>query len=326
MRTFFSFLLQPNDHQSNQSGLIIMILAMLLVPSVDVLAKILTQSLSPVQVSFIRTLLQTLLILLILGRSSAGLKSLSGLTSELKLRLGFAGILITSAITFMMWSLKELPVANAIALFFIEPLLLMVLSGLILKERTPWVRYLAAIVGLIGALVVIRPNWQLYGFSALLPMLAALCYALHFIVIRKCRDRLQPLQIQAGTGIAGILFLSILLILGSQNEEAVMQWYTLDSTHLPLLALLGAVSAASYLMINVAFHRSAASTLAPFQYLEIVSATLLGFLVFSEYPDSLTLVGTGIILGAGLFVIAHEQKCQTGRKPEPESPPTELVP
>ncbi|WP_417593893.1 DMT family transporter [Oceanospirillum sp.] len=315
MRVFLSYLLHPNDQQNNQSGLIIMILAMLLVPTVDVLAKILTQSLGPVQVSFIRTLLQTLLVMLILLQSPAGAGSLRRLTLALKIRLSIAGVLISTAITFMMWSLKELPVANAIALFFIEPLLLMALSGLILKERTPWVRYLAAIVGLIGAMVVIRPNWQLYGFSAVLPMLAALCYALHFIVIRKCRDHLQPLQIQAGTGIAGILFLGLLLIAGNHTEEAVLHWSHLQSNHLPLLALLGAVSAISYLMINVAFHRSAASTLAPFQYLEIVSATFLGFLVFSEYPDTLTLVGTGIILGAGLFVIGHEQKSNPTKKP-----------
>ncbi len=326
MRTFFSFLLQPNDQQSNQSGLIIMILAMLLVPSVDVLAKILTQSLGPVQVSFIRTVLQTLIIILITLRSPVSLRLLKDLSGRLKLRLGLAGVLITSAITFMMWSLKELPVANAIALFFIEPLLLMILSGLILKERTPWVRYLAAIVGLIGAMIVIRPNWQLYGFSAVLPMLAALCYALHFIVIRKCRDHLQPLQIQIGTGIAGILFLGVLLIVGSQTPQSLMHWHPLERSHLPLLVLLGTVSAASYLMINVAFHRSAASTLAPFQYLEIVSATLLGFLVFSEYPDSLTLVGTGIILGAGLFVITHEQKSSRRQKSITENSQGGLVP
>jgi len=326
MRTFFSFLLHPSEQQSNQSGLIIMILAMLLVPSVDVLAKILTQSLGPVQVSFIRTMLQTLLITLILMRTRTGLSSLRRLKPSLILRLGIAGSLITSAITFMMWSLRELPVANAIALFFIEPLLLMGLSGLVLKERTPWVRYLAAVVGLIGAMVVVRPNWQLYGFSAVLPMLAALCYALHFIVIRKCRDQLQPLQIQAGTGIAGIAFLGALLIAGTLTQETVMHWHPLQSAHLPLLALLGAISAACYLMINVAFHRAAASTLAPFQYLEIVSATLLGFLVFSEYPDRLTLVGTAIILAAGLFVIAHEQKSKPATKSAPEKQPTELVP
>jgi len=105
-----------------------------------------------------------------------------------------------------------------------------------------------------------------------------------------------------------------------------MHWHPLQSAHLPLLALLGAISAACYLMINVAFHRAAASTLAPFQYLEIVSATLLGFLVFSEYPDRLTLVGTAIILAAGLFVIAHEQKSKPATKSAPEKQPTELVP
>ncbi|MBB1489003.1 DMT family transporter [Oceanospirillum sediminis] len=300
-----SFLSRFNRHDNaqQQNGLWIMILAMLLIPSVDVLAKLLSKDLGPVQISFLRVAFQAVFLLVAI-RGLPRLIHSAALTKKLLI----ASLLVNLAVTSMVWSLVSMPVANAVALFFIEPLLVMLLSSLLLKEKSAPIKYLLALVGLAGALVVIRPNFQLYGWSSVLPMLAALFYALYLITVRTVRSQIATSEMQAYISLAGIIMMGAILLTGQISGAELLDWSPIQLPHWHLLILLGFFSALTHWMISTAFSLSKATTLAPLRYLEIISATALGYLVFGDYPDILTWTGTAIILGSGLCLIHLDRK------------------
>ena len=300
-RTFSQFSERHRTHQ--QSGLWIMILAMLLIPSVDVLAKLLSKDLAAVQISFLRVALQAVFLVVAI-RGLPRLIHSTPLTGKLLL----ASFLVNMAVTCMVWSLVTMPVANAVALFFIEPLLVMLLSSFLLNEKSTPIKYLLAMIGLAGAMVIIRPNWQLYGWSSVLPMLAALFYALYLITVRTVRSQLPTSEMQAYISLVGIMIMGAVLVVGQATEVEVLQWSSIQSAHWYLLVMLGFFSALTHWLISTAFSLSKATTLAPLRYLEIISATALGYIIFDDYPDLLTWVGTAIILGSGLCLVYLDKK------------------
>jgi drug/metabolite transporter (DMT)-like permease len=222
-------------------------------------------------------------------------------------KLALIGGLIGTAVACFFWSLAYLPLANAIAIFFVEPLILTLFSAGFLREPVGMRRYGAVIIGLVGALVVIRPNWSAFGAAAILPLLAALCYAAQFTIIRSVRLRTGGLQLQFYSGMFAAFFLGLLLLIAAPAQLEPLEWtFPPPSTWL-LLALLGFISAIAHMMIVVAIGQTEANILAPFQYLEIVSATLLGLAVFGDFPDPITWIGTGIILVSGMYVFYRER-------------------
>ncbi|MCV6590314.1 MAG: DMT family transporter [Marinobacterium sp.] len=308
LRNHLSNRLSARQDSHAQGGIWIMILAMLLIPSVDVLAKLLSTDLSPVQITFLRVAFQSVFMLIAIRRLPRLLHSFP-LTRKLLLCCLF----VNMAVIFMVWGLAYLPVANAVALFFIEPLLVMLLSAVLLKEKSTPIKYMLAVVGLSGTLVVIRPEWQLYGWSSTLPMLSALFYALYLITIRTTRNKLSTAEAQAYISLVGTVLLAALLLAGPLltglgQTIPLLNWGDINSHHYGFIVLLGFFSALTHWLISTAYTLSPASMLAPFRYIEILGAAALGYLVFNELPDALTWLGMAIILGAGLAIVYLERK------------------
>ena len=295
-----------------ERGMLLMAGAMLLVPGMDALAKLLAAQLSPVQITFVRFAVQ-----------SGFLAVLLSVTAQLAVpraalpRLALGGTLVAAAVSLLFWSLAFLPLANAIAIFFVEPLILTVFSALFLGERVGWHRIGAVLVGLVGALIVIRPNWAAFGWVAVLPLLAAVCYAGQLTVIRSISAHLGAVQVQGYTGLFAALFLGVVLLAGAVigAGEGPTAWVAPDAPAWRMLFAVGLMSAVAHMMITFAFKSTPASILAPFQYLEIISATTLGFLVFGDFPDALTWSGTAIILGAGFYVFHRERRLSRAARP-----------
>lgn len=289
----------------------LMAMAMLLVPGIDAIAKSLTPELSPFQVAFLRFFIQSLLLaglLLALTRGRAFRVAWHALPG-----LAVAGALMGAAVGLLFGALVHMPLANAIAIFFVQPLILTVFSALFLGEQVGIRRYTAVAIGLAGALIVIRPNWMEFGIVAVFPLLSALSYAAMWTVIRSMSARTGGLQLQFYSGAFAALFLGLAVLVGAGSGlgGTLVDWGALDlSLWLPLLGL-GGISVVGHMMIVGAFRRTEASILAPFQYLEIISATVLGYLIFDDFPDALTWLGTAIILASGLYVFYREQ--QRGR-------------
>ncbi|MFO7831730.1 MAG: DMT family transporter [Desulfuromonadaceae bacterium] len=291
-------------HDSNQSGMLLMAGAMLLLPMMDSMAKLLSTNLGPGQIAFVRFLIQALL----LGTAVTATRQISPMPAKAKLKTALAGVFVAGTITCLYWSLAFLPLANAIAIFFVEPLLLTLLSAWVLREKMSKQRLMAVLLGLLGVLVVIRPNWDLFGWVALLPLLAALFYAAHLTVLRSITATLGSLQVQACSSAWATALLGIGILLGGNNQTGIFTWAHPSPRAWCLLLAIGLLSVISHMMITLAFKHTQASVLASFQYLEIISATLLGYVLFQDFPDILTWLGTLIILAAGSYVFYTERK------------------
>jgi drug/metabolite transporter (DMT)-like permease len=281
--------------------MVFMIVAVLLVPLSDALSKSLTGLLNPFEIAFWRFLFQMVVLASIvvatrrrLMRGPWPLLILGGLTSAATL-----AALIGAFVT--------MPIATAIAIFFVEPLILTVLSGWFLGEKAGWRRYVAVAVGLVGAVIVIRPSWDVFGWSSMLPLIAAAAFAGNAIVIRKLSPVMDAVSIQFWFALVavvaiggGLLALGRFDLIGFAGIDPAGPWGQ--------LVFMGMLSALTFFLFSEAFRRTPASTLAPFQYIEIIGATIVGYVFFGDFPDLWTWVGTAVILASGLYVFQRERK------------------
>lgn len=285
-----------------ESGMAFMIVAVLLVPLSDALSKSLTGLLNPFEIAFWRFLFQMLvlgMVILIMRRRLVRgpwhLLILGGLTSAATL-----AALIGAFVT--------MPIATAIAIFFVEPLILTVLSGLFLGEKAGIRRYVAVGVGLVGAVIVIRPSWDIFGWSSILPLVAATAFAGNAIVIRKLSPVMDAISIQFWFALVAVVTIGGgLLALGRFDLISITGGFDPDGPWGQLL-FMGTLSAFTFFLFSEAFRRTPASTLAPFQYIEIIGATIVGYVFFGDFPDLWTWVGTAVILASGLYVFQRERK------------------
>jgi len=283
-----------------------MAVTMLLVPGLDAIAKFLTDTLAPGQVAWGRFLFQTVAILPLMWMTGRRIRTTQPLVHVAR------GLLVAAALLLIIWALKYLPLANAIAIFFVEPLILTLMSAAFLGERIGARRLTAVVVGLVGALVVIRPNWEAFGWASILPLGTAVCFAGYLTLTRHAASDGEPLAMQLWAGFFAALGLSVMIALGAGLEIPVIDPVWPSALDWSLLVALGMLSALSHVMIAFAFQLSPAGILAPFQYLEIISATALGFLVFGDFPDVITWLGTALIIGAGLYVFLRERTLARG--------------
>jgi len=283
-------------------GILIISAAMLSVPIIDALAKLASMSQAVGQIVWGRFVVQCLVLLpLLLVRRTA-------IRGTLRTRHIWMGVVLAGAVVFLVWGLHHLPIANNTAIFFVQPLILTVISGVFLGERIGWSRWLAVSVGLAGALVVIRPNWAAYGMATIFPFLAGTCYAIYMALTRTRAMHEDIILLQFWTGLVAAGILSALMIIGWHGGLAVFSFSRPDGAGVALVVAIGLLSAIIHVMIAAALKRADASVMAPFQYLEIISATALGWAVFGDLPDSITALGALIIIGAGLYVFLTERK------------------
>ncbi|RMD46443.1 MAG: DMT family transporter [Alphaproteobacteria bacterium] len=286
-------------------------------PLIDTFAKLATRSLPVVEVVLARFTVQALalapLALLIGGLHRPGRR-------EWGLHL-LRGALIVGATMFFFSALRVLPLAEAISIFFVEPLLLTLLGGLLLGEAIGWRRILAALVGFAGALVIIRPSFEVFGPAALLPLGTALCFAFYMILTRRMAPGMNPLALQTHTGAAAALLLVPVLWLGDGSGLPLIDPVLPSPPEAALLLGVGLAAAAAHLFITYALRFAPAATVAPLQYLEVVSASLLGWWVFGDLPDRFTLLGVAIIIASGLYVFARERRASRAISAAPAPPP-----
>ena len=278
----------------------LMLVAMLILPGIDAIAKWLSGAIPSGQIAWSRFLFQTLLMLPLFLRTRGTI-----FTRALPLH-ALRGALIALATLFFFTALKFLPLADAISIFFVEPLILTLFSALFLAESVGRRRLTAVAVGFGGALIVIRPSFAELGLPALLPLGAALSFAVYLMLTRTLAQHERPERMQFYAGLFGVLVMSTALLVGDFAAVPVLSYVAPDPSQWLLLAGLGVIATGGHLMVVHAFRRAPAGMLAPFQYVEIVGATILGLVIFGDFPDTTTWVGVGVIVGSGMYVFHRE--------------------
>jgi len=286
-----------------------MVAGMLFVPGMDAISKYLSTiyGISPAFITFFRFVVQSCLLFVVLAFFSVN----TGLGSR---RIGInilRGVLIGVAVGMFNVAVKYMPIADAIAVFFVEPLILLMFSSVFLGEQVGWRRRIAAIVGLLGAGLIIQPSYEVFGLVSLLPLGTATVFSFYLILTRAYGAKDDPALMQFYSGIGGVLICSLGLLIG---ELFVLTDFRVvipqDTGAYALLLLLGLIATVGHLMIVHAFRLAPASILAPFQYIEIISATILGYLVFGDFPDPLKWLGIAIIISAGMYTFLRERKLE----------------
>ena len=291
----------PADPARVLSGLAIMAIAMLIVPIIDAIAKLMSAEMSPIQISWSRFVITFVVLApFIVLRSGWGALKPPQFGLHMLRGAGIAG-----ATVFFFGALASMPMADVAAIFFVEPLILTLFSTIFLGERIGWRRVLAVAVGFAGAMIVIRPSFAEVGATALLPICAAICFAGYMILTKILSGTTDAWTMQTMAGISGTVLLGTVLLIADLTgaAEAVMP----NLEQCALLACIAAVAIACHTAIIFALRRVEAGLIAPLQYLEIIGATFYGYLFFNDFPDAMTWLGIAIIVGSGMFVF-HRQR------------------
>ena len=298
-------------------GLFLMVLSVLISPIIDIFAKLAVTSVPATEITFVRLLFQ----MTVLGPICLLRGTLFDVTWRKMGLHATRGLLMAITMITFVTPLAVMEVADAIAIFFVEPIILTILGSIVLKETIGWRRYTACGVGFFGSLLVIQPSLQEVGPIALLPVVSAFSLALFFMLTRLVAQKEDPWSMQFYAGLWGGLFAGLLLLVGNNAGIPFLTPVMPDMTN--TLYIAGAAVAATIAgVLGVYAYRSApASTLAPLQYLEIVSATILGWWVFGHLPDAIKWLGIAIIIASGLYVIWRERQLNKLATTPPVSAP-----
>jgi len=229
-------------------------------------------------------------------------------TRQLRMQLVRGVLLICSSLCFIS-ALRYLPLADATALNYLTPTLVIVMAIAFLGERVTPSRGAFVFAGLAGMLMIVQPGADLFNAASLFGILSAACYAVYQITTRML----------AGEDPRVTLFYPALVGVGIMT--VVWPWFgtTVDVAwaDVALMLGLGVMGTIGHFLFILAFQRAPASGLTPFTYVHLVFATAIGWLVFGDLPDGLTFAGMALIAGSGLLLTWHERRRALIAAPEP---------
>ena len=272
----------------------LMILTVFLFSTQDAIAKNLIQSYPPIQVVWARYTSQTIVSLIILSPIIRTVLK----TKNIRIQMLRSTFLFGATFCFFS-SLKYLQLAQVNAIFQVAPLFVTALSVLILREYVGARRWGGVIVGMLGALIIIRPGGTTFSLVLILPIGAALSYASYLIATKYLSREERAATNFLYTSLIGFILASLLL---------PASWKPIITSDLFTFMSFGLLGALGHLFIILAFRLIDASFLAPFTYLQLVFASFWGFYMFTEVPDRFTIFGGTLIVLSGLYVWLRDQK------------------
>jgi len=275
-------------------AIIINLSAWMIVPIMDALAKYLSWSLPVLQITWGRyffTVLITFSFMIIFCRHHIKW------SENPKLQL-LRGLILLSANLLFFYSISVISLAKALTLAFIHPLIVTVLSPMILDEKVGLKRWIAVLLGFIGALIVIRPGFLELNLASLAALGCGVCYGFYLIITRKLSDTDNPLLTLLFTGVVGTIIMSVFMP-AVWIPPTINQWY--------MLASIGFVASIAHAFIIISYRLAEASKLAPLGYSEIITNIIIGYFIFYDFPDFFTFIGLFIIMISGIYVLKREQ-------------------
>ncbi|MGB7206002.1 MAG: DMT family transporter [Anderseniella sp.] len=202
-------------------------------------------------------------------------------------------VMILGATFAFIYSIRLLPIATTVAILYVYPFLVALMSPALLGERASSASWAGVTGGFIGILIVMRPDVDAFNAGAIAALVTGAFYALHIILTRKVANAAPALVSNSFMAIVALVLVSPLTYLW---------WQPVSLQQAGIMLVLGGVNAIAHLLIINAYKLSPAPALAPFTYSEIVATTLWGIAIFGDVPDIVTLVGITIIITSGIMV------------------------
>jgi drug/metabolite transporter (DMT)-like permease len=286
----------------NSKGALLMTLSGLTYSVVAAQVKQLTQGgMHGFEITFFRALIGFLgLIPFLVSAGSAGFR-----TQHLSKHV-WRGVLGSVSVFCAYIGIGKLALANYTALSFTKPLFAVILAFFILHEQVRWRRWAATLIGFLGVLVMIRPGADTFSPWAFLALGDAFSIALLITIVKRLPETETELVMMFYYGVIAIL-ISLPFALLFWRWPTGFEWLLLVG-----IGLIGALS--QYLWI-LAFRAGEASAVAPFDYLRLLFAGLIGIALFNEYPDLWTVGGAAVVVASTVYIAQREARLkQTGRK------------
>lgn len=277
-------------------GVFSMLGAVLFFSLMDASMKELAATYGPLQVAFFRGLAGLPFVAamsLLRGRW----RELAPVRWRLHVLRGLLSVLTLSA---FVYAIGALSLADAYSIFLAAPLIVTALSAPMLKEQVDSRRWAAIIVGLTGALLMLRPSSaNLITLGAAAALAAAAMYAVGVILIRVAS--------RTDTA-AATVFWTLLVLTIVAGTLSVPGWVALQSRHLVWIVMIGVTGACGQLLLTEAFRRCEASVVAPFEYSALLWGVLLDWIIWRTLPSQRMLFGAAIVIGSGLYIIWRQRQ------------------
>ena len=286
-------------NQDAPRAILFMLAATGLFSLLDATAKYLAinTDLSVLQIAWLRFFVQFVLMVMLVP--AFGKVTIGGLFASKRPWLQFLRSIFMALTTlFNFLALQYLPLAQTVTILFLAPLVAALLSGPLLGEWVGWRRLIAIIVGFIGVLIVVRP-----GFAEIDPAIgysfaAMTAFALFILLTRPLAAHDPPVVTLFYSMLVGVFF-------GAPMVAA--NWVWPQTTGIWLLCIaLGCFGGFGHYAFVLAYRLASTPTLAPFQYMQILSMVFLGYVIFGEVPSIWTLIGSAIVVASGLYLFHRE--------------------
>ncbi len=278
----------------------------------DLSIKLLSDSYALHQIIMIRALIAMSFVLAVIGFSKKGFRQIA--TGRPVMHLVRVGIIMVSNVTFFV-GLANMPLADAVAVAYVSPIIITLQSILFLGEKVGPRRWAAVIVGMLGVIVMLRPGAGVIQPAALLVLFSAVLYASGNLLARHLGTTESAMTLTFYVQ-AGFIVVSLIMGLvvgdghlraeGSLWEFLFRPWYWPPVSDWPLFLLTGLAVGLGALMVTQAYRTVEAGLIAPFEYVGMPAAIFWGLMVFGTFPDSTGWVGIALICGSGLYVIWRE--------------------
>ncbi len=298
-----SFLPLSRHISSTTTGILQLCAGMLIIPILDVFAKLLGGRLDPVEVTLMRFIMQACLM----APFVIYLRLWKIPPNTLLIQVA-RGVLLAFATVCFFAALQHLPMAESIAIYFAQPIILTILSAVLLGETIRARRIIAIIVGMIGTVIILQPSVMKFGVAATLPLGSSIAMALYMVLTRKIAGLVHPYQMQFNVGIAAVSVLGLALIVGTAIGLPGTEFLIPSTQEYIWIFGMGLAATIGHVFIVWAMGNAPANVLAPFQYVEIVGATSLGYLVFNDVPAGSTMLGVAIIVLSGVYLFHRERQ------------------
>ena len=279
----------------------------------DTVIRLLAVDISILQVMFARSVVALILLTLFLKITK---KEIILKTEFPKLSI-FRTVMFILAFVFYYIGLHYLTFAEATALFFTAPFFITIFSGIFLKEKIGLIRWAIIVYGFIGVLFIVSPDINSFNIYMIYPILCAAGYSANMIIIKYTSEKdnvyTQTLHVYIATIIICpiITFSGIFLDFGNSNSEVLnflfRDWFFNDPKSLFMIFVVGVSVIFGFVFLFNAYRHGRPYIIAPFEYIFLIWAVILGWFIWSEKVDLKTWTGIAIIVSAGIFILYREK-------------------
>jgi drug/metabolite transporter (DMT)-like permease len=277
-------------------GIGLMICAMTVLPLLDVVAKHLGREGLPVlQIVWARLFFGTFVTL----PFAAKLAGPKGLLPNMPVVHAVRAVFLIAATSFFFWALSYQSIAETLSMFFVQPLIVTMMSPWVLGETVGLKRWRAVAVGFCGTLVIIRPGFQELGPGIVLALLAGFSLAIYMLLTRRIAGSASPMVTTYYTSLLGAVIMTAV---------AYFVWVPPTLEQWGFFVLLALIANGGHYLIVKAYDYGEASLLAPLAYTEMVMATVAGWYFFGDFPDRWTFIGVAILIASAIYISLVERK------------------